>query len=106
MTDKECNRILAKAKAVQECMENKDTQEEWISNTTEKLEKLNIMRNYWIEVSGCIEEEGNTTNVDIVLNPYNKADVIDLVKEKLETEIQDRKIYISEIYERLNSLLK
>lgn len=106
MTDKECNKILAKAKAVQECIENIDTQEEWISNTTEKLEKLNAMKTYWIGVSGYIEEEGNTTSIDIVLNPYNKADVIDLVKEKLETEIQDHKIYISEVCERLNSLLK
>lgn len=106
MTDKECNRILAKAKAVQECIENIDTQEEWISNTNEKLEKLNAMKTYWIEVLGCIEEEGNTTSIDIVLNPYNKANVIDLIKEKLETEIQDRKIYISEVYERLSSLLK
>ena len=106
MTDKECNRTLAKAKAVQECIEKIDTQEEWINNTAEKLEKLNAMKTYWIEVLGCIEEGGSTTSVDIVLNPYNKADVIDLIKEKLETEIQDRKIYISEVYEILNSLLK
>ena len=106
MTDKECNKILAKAKAVQECIENIDTQEEWISNTTEKLEKLNAMKTYWIEVSGYIEEEGNTTSIDIVLNPYNKVEVIELIKEKLEKAIEEHEKSISEVCERLNSLLK
>ena len=103
MTDKECNRILAKAKAAQECIESIDAHDEWIYRITEKLEKLNVMEPFWVKVYGSIEGEG-ATDVGIPLNM--REEVIEFIKEKLKKEIQGHKNSISEEYEKLNELLK
>lgn len=106
MTDKECNRILAKAKAVQECIENIDEHDEWIQNIIKKWNSLNNIKSYWITISGYVGENGNTTTVDIALNPDDGEDMIKLIKEKLKKAIQEHEKSISNEYEKLNSLLK
>lgn len=103
MTDKECNKILAKAKAVQECVEIIDAHDEWICHINEELEKLDVMKPHFIKVLGYTEEEGNIY-VDVPLS--KKEEVIELVKEKLEKAIQEHEKSISNEYEKLNSLLK
>nr|DAP00985.1 MAG TPA: hypothetical protein [Caudoviricetes sp.] len=103
MIDKEHDEMIAKALEVQECIETIEAHDEWICHINEELEKLDVMKPHFIKVSGYTEGEGNIY-VDIPLS--KKEEVMELIKEKLETEIQDRKIYISEVYEILNSLLK
>ena len=103
MTDKECNKILAKAKAVQECVEIIDAHDEWICHINEELEKLDVMKPHFIKVSGYTEEEGNIY-VDVPLS--KKEEGIELVTEKLEKAIQEHEKSISNEYEKLNSLLK
>nr|DAI55386.1 MAG TPA: hypothetical protein [Caudoviricetes sp.] len=103
MTDKECNKILAKAKAVHECIENIDEHDEWICHINEELEKLNVMKPRLIKVLGCTKEEGDTC-VSIPLS--KKEEVMELIKEKLEKAIQEHEKSISNEYEKLNSLLK
>ena len=103
MTDKECNRILAKAKAVQECVEIIDAHDEWICHINEELEKLDVMKPRLIKVLGCTKEEGDTC-VSIPLS--KEEEVMELIKEKLEKAIQEHEKSISNEYEKLNSLLK
>lgn len=106
MIDKERSEILEKAKAVQECVEVVDAHDEWIQNITKKWNSLNNIKSYWITISGYVGENGNTTTVDIVLNPDDGEDIIKLIKEKLEKVIQEHEKSISNEYEKLNSLLK
>ena len=103
MTEKEQGELIAKASDVQICTESIDIHNEWIYDINEKLEKLDVMKLHCIKISGYTEEEGNT-NVDIPLSI--EEEVIELVKEKLEKEIQGHKNSISEEYEKLNELLK
>lgn len=106
MTDKEHREILEKAKAVQECVEVIDAHDEWIQNIIKKWNSLNNIKSYWITISGYVGENGNTTTVDIALNPDDGEDMIKLIKEKLEKAIQEHEKSISNEYEKLNSLLK
>ena len=103
MTDKECGEMIAKAAAVQICIENIDMHNEWICYITEKLKKLDVMKLHCINISGYTEEEGDT-DVDIPLSI--EEEVIELIKEKLKKEIQGHKKSISNEYEKLNNLLK
>ena len=103
MIDKERSEMIVKASEVQICVESIDMHNEWICHISEELEKLNVVKPRFIKVLGCTKEEGDTC-VSIPLS--KEEEVMELIKEKLETEIQDRKIYISEVYEILNSLLK
>ena len=102
MTDKECNRILEKAKAVQECTKNIDMHDDWICHTTEELERLDAVNPSWITVS----ERGNAKDISISLGSNDVEEIIELIKEKLKKEIQEHKNSISEEYEKLNELLK
>lgn len=103
MIDKEHGEMIVKAVAVQRCTANIDMHNEWICHITEKLKKLDVMELHCINISGYTEEEGDT-DVDIPLSI--EEEVIELVKEKLEKEIQGHKNSICEEYEKLNSLLK
>nr|DAP10381.1 MAG TPA: hypothetical protein [Caudoviricetes sp.]DAS52700.1 MAG TPA: hypothetical protein [Caudoviricetes sp.] len=105
MIDKEYGEMIAKAAAVQICIENIDMHNEWICDINEKLEKLDVMKLHCIKILGYTKEEGDT-DVDIVLNPDEEEDMIKLIKEKLEKVIQGHKKSISNEYEKLNNLLK
>ena len=106
MTDKEHREILEKALAVQKCIDSIDMHNEWIQNIVEKWNSLNNIKSYWITISGYVGENGNTTTVDIALNPDDGEDMIKLIKEKLEKVIQGHRKSISNEYEKLNNLLK
>lgn len=106
MTDKEHREILEKALAVQKCIDSIDMHNEWIQNIIKKWNSLNNIKSYWITISGYVGENGNTTTVDIALNPDDGEDMIKLIKEKLEKVIQGHKKSIHEEHEKLNSLLK
>ena len=84
MTDKEHREILEKALAVQKCIDSIDMHNEWIQNIIKKWNSLNNIKSYWITISGYVGENGNTTTVDIALNPDDVEDMIKLIKEKLE----------------------
>nr|DAY01762.1 MAG TPA: hypothetical protein [Caudoviricetes sp.] len=106
MTDKEHREILEKALAVQKCIDSIDMHNEWIQNIIKKWNSLNNIKSYWITISGYVGENGNTTTVDIALNPDDGEDMIKLIKEKLEKVIQGHEKSIYEEHEKLNSLLK
>ena len=106
MTDKEHREILEKALAVQKCIDSIDMHNEWIQNIIKKWNSLNNIKSYWITISGYVGENGNTTTVDIALNPDDGEDMIKLIKEKLEKVIQRHENSIYEEHEKLNSLLK
>ena len=95
MIDKEYGEMIAKAAAVQICIENIDMHNEWICDINEKLKKLDVMKLHCIKILGYTKEEGDT-DVDIVLNPDEEEDMIKLIKEKLENTreylLQDKEL--------------
>ena len=106
MAEKERGELIVKALAVQKCIDSIDMHNEWIQNIIKKWNSLNNIKSYWITISGYVGENGNTTTVDIALNPDEGEDIIKLIKEKLEKAIPEHENSISNECEKLNNLLK